>query len=206
MKKHSSGSILFLVSLLLAFQLLSPLVAFATTNNNMLPPSNLIFGLITPSDVKLTWSSVYGATGYNVYGIIDGQIKPLGTTTSTSYTFNNLAEGSYSYVVSTLSADGESGPCAPVYVDVVYPKMAAPTNLTSKIQNGNDILLNWTASQYAQTYNVYQISTEGAKTLVTSVKTNTTTITNALAGANTYAVSAVNSLYGESSPSTPAQV
>jgi len=207
MKKFSSSSILFLVSLLLAFQLASPLVnVYALTNNTMLPPSNLTFQLITPSDVKLTWSSVYGATGYNVYGITDGQLKPLGTTTSASYTSNNLPEGSYSYVVSTLSADGESGPCAPVSVDVVYPNMTAPATLTSKILNGNDIVLSWTASQYAQTYNLYQISTDGAKTLVTSTKTSTCTITNAAAGAYTYAVSAVNSLYGESTPSTPAQV
>ena len=99
-----------------------------TTNNNVLPPSNLAYNLTTPDDLKLTWSSVYGATGYNVYGITDGQLQLIGKTTTTSYTISNLSEGSYSYVVSTLSADGESGPCAPVSVDVVYPDYGGTIN------------------------------------------------------------------------------
>jgi large repetitive protein len=207
MKKNFLRSFLILV-ILLAFQLVFPLVnAYAlTTNNDVLPPSNLSSQLITPSNVKLSWSSVYGANGYNVYGIVDSQLKLLGTTTSTSYTFNNLPEGSYRYVVSTLSADGESGPCAPVSVNIVYPSMATPTNLTNKVQNGNDIVLSWTASQYAEAYNLYQIDADGQKTLLTSSKSYTYSITNVDAGTYTYAVSAVNSLYGESPLSTSTQV
>ncbi|MDD7795419.1 hypothetical protein PTZ02_14225, partial [Clostridium sp. 'White wine YQ'] len=202
------GSFLFLVSLLLALQLVFPSVyaSASTTNNNLLPPSNLSIQLTTPSDVKLTWSSVYQATGYNVYGILDGQLKLLGTTTSTSYTINSLAEGSYSYVVSTLSADGESGPCAPVSINITYPTMSAPINFTYKIQNGNDVVLSWTASQYAQTYNLYQIAADGQHTLVASMQASTYTIPKAAEGNYTYAVSSVNSLYGESSLSAPIEV
>ncbi|MDP4144710.1 MAG: hypothetical protein Q8936_09580, partial [Bacillota bacterium] len=205
MKKRLLSSFLLLLLLLTLQQAFPSLNASAATNN-MLPPSNLSFQLTTPSSVKLSWSSVYGATGYNVYGIIDGQLKLLGTTTSTYLTFNNLAEGSYSYVVSTLSTDGESGPCAPVTVNIVYPDMVAPTNFISKLQNVNDVVLSWTASQYAQSYNIYQITADGQKTLVTSVSTNTYTITNVSEGTYTYAVSAVNSLYGESSLSNTTQV
>lgn len=208
MKKHFSIKLLFLLSLFSLFQLMFPFTkALAITiNNNILPPSNLAFQLITPDDVKLTWSSVYGANGYNVYGITDGQLKLLGTTTATTYTFNDLPEGSYTYVVSTLSSEGESGPCAPIYVNIVYPDMVAPTTLTNTFQNGNDVILNWSASQYAQTYNIYEIKTDGQKTLVTSVTGRTYTITNAAAGAHTYAVSAVNSMYGESLISDSLQV
>ena len=208
MKKSFCIKFLFSVLLLFIFQLVFPLTkALALTpNNNILPPSNLAFQLTTVDDVKLTWSSVYGANGYNVYGITDGQLKLLGTTTSTTYTFNNLPEGSYTYVVSTLSAEGESGPCAPIYVNIVYPEMVAPTTLTNTFQNGNDIILNWSASQYAQTYNIYEIKADSQKALVTSVTGRTYTIANAAAGTYTYAVSAVNSLYGESSISVPVQV
>jgi hypothetical protein len=208
MKKRFFSSVLFFVSLLLALQLAFPSVyaSALTTDNTVLPPSNLSIQLTTPSDVKLTWSSVYQATGYNVYGILDGQLKLLGTTTSTSYTFSNLPEGSYSYVVSTLSAVGESGPCAPVLANITYPTMSAPTNLTYKIQNGNDVVLSWTTSQYAQTYNVYQITGDGQQTLVASTKTSSYTLTNTAEGNYTYAVSAVNSLYGESSLSGNMQV
>lgn len=207
MKKNFLRSFLILV-VLLAFQLGFPLVnAYAlTTNNDVLPPSNLSSQLITPSNVKLSWNSVYGANGYNVYGIIDSQLKLLGTTTSTSYTFNSLPEGSYRYVVSTLSADGESGPCAPVSVDIDYPTMVAPIAITNKIQNGNDIVLSWPVSQYAENYNLYQINEDGQKTLISSVKAPTYTFTNVDAGNYTYAVSAENSLYGESSVSNSTQV
>ncbi len=196
------------LALLLAFLLAFPGVSVSaqTNNNNLLPPSNLSFQLITPSDVRLSWSSVYGAAGYNVYGIMDGQLLLLGTTTSTSYTFNDLPEGSYSYVMSTLSVDGESGPCAPVTVDIVYPNMSAPATLGSKLQNGNDIVLTWTASQYAQNYNLYKINSDGQKTLVAAPKTSTYTITNAAAGSHTYAVTAAHSLYSESPLSASTQL
>lgn len=129
--------------LLLMLQLISPAVnALAETNSSMLPPSNLAAQMVTPDDVKLTWSTVYGATGYNVYEIKEGQLVLLGKTTAASYSLNNMAEGSYRYVVSTLNADGESGPSAPVAVEVVYPEMAAPTALTQTIKNGNDIVLS----------------------------------------------------------------
>jgi fibronectin type 3 domain-containing protein len=208
MKKHFYVKFSLLVMLFFWFQLLLPAAkVFAdTTNSSILPPSNLAYQLMTPDDVKLTWSSVYGATGYNVYGITDGQLKLLGTTTSTAYNFSNLPEGSYTYVVSTLSADGESGPCAPVTVNIVYPTMAAPATFTDTIKNGNDVVLNWSSSQYAQSYNLYQITADGQKTLVTNVTGNTYTITNSPQGTFVYAVTAVNSLYGESSLSTALQV
>lgn len=104
-----------MMSLLFILQLALPSAnaVAATTDSSILPPSNLSVQMLTPDDAKLMWSSVYGATGYNVYGIINGQLILLGSTTTNYYTINNLPEGSYRYVVSTLSATGESGPCAP---------------------------------------------------------------------------------------------
>ena len=197
----------FLLSVLLVLLLVFPLSnAFATINDNVLPPSNLAFQMLAPDDVKLTWSPVYGATGYYVYEITEGQLIQHGSSTSTAYTLNNLPEGSYSYVVSTLSPDGESGPCAPITVDIVYPDMAAPATLTYTIKNGNEIALSWGASQYAQTYNLYEITEDGQETLVTSITGRTYTVNDAPAGSHQYAVSSVNSLYGESPLSTPVQV
>ncbi|HZG59690.1 MAG TPA: hypothetical protein VEY68_04280 [Anoxybacillus sp.] len=207
MRKRILKQISYLALLLLVFQLFFPLVStLAATDSGILPPSNLAAQKVTPDDVKLTWSSVYGATGYNVYEIKEGQLILHGKTTTTSYNLNNLAEGSYRYVVSTLSAEGESGPSAPITVDIVYPDMAAPTNLIYTIQNGNDIVLSWGASQYAESYNLYEISPDGQKTLLKSLTSRTYTISNAAAGNYTYAVSAVNSLYGESPLSTPVNV
>ncbi|RFU69332.1 hypothetical protein D0469_09645 [Peribacillus saganii] len=197
----------YLALLLLVLQLFIPIAStMAATNSSILPPSNLAAQQVTPDDVKLTWSSVYGATGYNVYEIKEGQLLLLGKATTTSYNLNNLAEGSYRYVVSTLSVEGESGPCAPITVDIVYPDMAAPATLTYTMQNGNDIVLNWGASQYAQSYKIYEISAGGEKTVLTSVTSRTYTVSNASEGKHTYSISAVNSTYGESSLSTPVEV
>ncbi|WCN37447.1 OmpL47-type beta-barrel domain-containing protein [Aneurinibacillus uraniidurans] len=204
MRKRFLSKSSFLAFFLLVFQVFISIPnVFA---EGILPPSNLAVQLVTPSDIKLTWSSVYGATGYNIYTITDGQLTLSGTSKTTSYSINNLPEGTYSYVVSTLSAEGESGPCAPVQAEIVYPDMQSPSTLTYTIQNGNNIVLNWSASQNAQSYNVYQISPEDQKTLLTTVTGRTYTVSNVPAGNYKYAVSAVNSAYGESPLSAPVQV
>ncbi|MFX4262793.1 OmpL47-type beta-barrel domain-containing protein [Pelotomaculum propionicicum] len=197
----------FLVTMLLVLQLVFPVYnTFASsTGNDVLPPSNLAYQMQSPDDVKLTWSPVTGSVSYHVYEITDGRLISLDSTTSTSYTINDLEEGSYRYVVTTLSAYGESGPCAPVTVDIVYPGMAAPA-LTKTFKNGNDIVLSWGASLYAEKYNLYQIGSDGRETLLDSLTVQTHTVTNAPEGTYTYAVSAENSLYGESPLSTPLQV
>ncbi|WP_458411861.1 OmpL47-type beta-barrel domain-containing protein [Schinkia sp. CFF1] len=191
---------------LLVLQLFLPIASPFAEESSMLPPSNLAVQQVTPDDVKLTWSSVFGATGYNVYEIKEGQLILLSEVTTTSYTLNNLAEGSYRYVVSTLSTEGESGPCAPVSVDIVYPDMEAPTSITPTIKNGNDIVLSWNASSYAEEYHLYQIAEDGQKTLVTSTTARAYTISNAPEGNYTFSVSAFHSLYGESPLSTPVDV
>ncbi|CAH0344840.1 Ig-like domain repeat protein [Bacillus sp. CECT 9360] len=197
---------IILVFAIFVYQLAVPLGSALANTGSILPPSNLTFQKTTPDDGKLTWSSVFGATGYNVYEIKEGSLALLGKTTTASYSLNNLAEGKYSYVVSTIAGEDESGPGAPIDVDIAYPDMSAPTSLTHTIQNGSDIVLSWTASQYAESYNLYKISAEGEKTLVTSTSSRTYTVANAAEGSHTYTVSAVNQLYGESPPSTKLDV
>jgi large repetitive protein len=201
------GVCTFLVLLLLLFQIAYPIGnVFAAASGILLPPSNLAYQQTSPDDGNLVWSSVYGATGYNVYEIKDGSLNLLGTAKTNSYSLSNLAEGNYSYVVSTLSADGESGPCAPVDVTIAYPTMAAPATLTNTIQNGNDMVLSWGASQYAENYKVYQLLDDGTKKLLTTTSSRSYTVVNAAEGAYSFAVSTANSLYGESSLSSPSNV
>ncbi|ARU60326.1 hypothetical protein CBW65_04055 [Tumebacillus avium] len=211
-KRYSK--IALLTMFLLVFQLVMPAVqTFAAADggntaseSTMLPPSNLATQFLTPSDVKLTWSAVFGATGYNVYGIYDGELRFLGKANTNSFIANDMPEGSYSYVVSTLGPDGESGPCAPVTVEISYPEMAAPATLSGTTKNINDIVLTWTASQYAQNYNVYQVSEDGTQTKVATVTGATWTNAQAAGGSYTYAVSAAHALYGESAVSEAATV
>ncbi|MDQ0872323.1 fibronectin type 3 domain-containing protein/phosphotransferase system HPr-like phosphotransfer protein [Paenibacillus sp. V4I3] len=201
MKKSRQMSMV--LTLLLFVQLIFPALHAwgATDNGTILPPSNLATQLLTPDDVKLTWSPVYGATGYTVYSITYGQLINVGTTTTASFTINDLTEGSYSYVVSTLSSGGESGPCAPVNINITYPDMIAPATLTYTIQNGNNIVLNWGTAPNVQTYNLY-VNQEGGRKLVYSGTARTFTVNNAAEGIYTYTVTASHPLYGESPNST----
>ncbi|WP_258171053.1 OmpL47-type beta-barrel domain-containing protein [Paenibacillus sp. R14(2021)] len=206
MKNKCTSKVSSLVILLLVLQLLLLPVqsVLGAAGSSILPPSNLATQLITPDDAKLTWSSVVNATGYNVYEITDGQLILRGTTATNSYTVNNLAEGSYTYVVSTLSAEGESGPCAPITVSISYPEMAAPT-LSYSLVNVNDIKLSWTAVPYAESYSLYQMDSDGQQKLLTSGTARTFTISNAPEGTYKFAVSAANTLYGVSPLSAQVQ-
>lgn len=195
----------FLVITIILYQFAFP-IGNAMASTNTLPPSNLAFQLTTPDDGKLTWSAVFGATGYKVYEIKDGQIVPLGSTTAISYNLNDLPEGSYRYVVSTLTSEGESGPSAPVNAEIEYPDMQTPADLSSTIRNGNDIFLSWGVSKYAQKYHIYQISESGERTLVTTTTGTTYTKVKSAEGTYTYSVSAYHSLYGESPEATPVEV
>jgi large repetitive protein len=199
--------IAMLAVVLLVFQLVTPVgTAWASENGILLPPSNLAYEASTPDDGQLVWSAVYGATGYNVYEITDGQLILLGSTVTNSYSFSNQEEGTYTYVVSTLSSEGESGPCAPIDVTIKYPTMEAPASLTNTIQNGNDIILNWSASTYAESYHVYQHAEDGSTSLLTTTPSLSYTIINAEERNYTYSVSAAHSLYGESSQTPSLEV
>jgi poly(3-hydroxybutyrate) depolymerase len=76
-------------------------------------PSGLTAGTSTATSVPLTWSSVSGATGYNVYR--NGTKITASPVTVTSYTASGLtALTSYSFAVSSVAAAGESALSAAV--------------------------------------------------------------------------------------------
>nr|WP_304216832.1 hypothetical protein [Fredinandcohnia onubensis] len=202
MKKILKRNVTLLALLLMVVQLFFPL-GNAFANGSMLPPSDISYKEVTPDDITLSWNSVYGATGYNVYEITEGKLILKNKVTSTSYQIKDLPEGTYTYVISTLNSEGESGPSAPISFTVTYPEMVAPSNLAYKISNGNNIVLTWDAFKYADSYNLYQVSEDGQFTLLDSPTKNTYTITNVAEGTYQYAVSSNNTLYGESQASAP---
>jgi hypothetical protein len=64
-------------------------------------------GSVTTSGAKLSWNKVDGASKYGVFGYINGKWTKLTETTSTSYTFSGLKEGT-SYKAAVLCyADGK---------------------------------------------------------------------------------------------------
>jgi large repetitive protein len=197
-----------LVVFMLIYQLIVPIGSIRASANSgtMLPPSNLAYQSVTPDDGKLTWSAVFGASGYQVYEIKEGQLTVLGTTTGTSYDLKDLPEGSYRYVVSTLSNQGESGPSAPVGTEIIYPEMQTPAAFAATIQNGNDIVLHWEASQYAEGYNIYKVTENGEKSLIVSTNTIMYSFSNVDNGTYSYMISSSHPLYGESMTSPPVSI
>ena len=196
----------FLLLTLLVYQLALPVgMTKAAEIGSALPPSNLAYQSVSPDDGKLTWSTVYGATSYKVYQIKDGQLTLVGSTSALSYSLNDLSEGSYRYVVATVTSDGESGPSAPVSAEITYPEMQPPTEFVSTVKNGSDIVLSWKSATYAEKYNIY-ITKSGEKSLLTSTTAKTFTIEKAEEGAYSYSVTANNKLYGESAETNPVNV
>jgi fibronectin type 3 domain-containing protein len=128
------------------------------------PPINLT---ATPGNavVTLTWTASAGATGYNVKRATTsgGPYAQLAAPSSSGYTDSSVINGvTYYYVVSTLTAVGESADSAQVAATPNTPSVApaAPTNLTATPGNAV-VALTWTASAGATGYNVKRATTSG---------------------------------------------
>jgi len=86
-------------------------------------------------------SGVKALLGYNIYR--DGTRINSSTWPGTSYTDPGLSNGTYSYGVSAVYDEGESGMAGPEEVTVNASGLPEPTNLTG-YASGFNIYLNWT--------------------------------------------------------------
>ena len=162
-------------------------------------PSTLTNTIKNGNDIVLSWSSVKYAEKYNVYQInADGQKTLVSSATGLTYTITNSPAGTYNYAVSTVnSLYGESLISNSLQISVVFPVMGAPSNLTYKIQNVNDVVLTWGAVSYANNYKVYELI-DGEEVLKTTVSSTTATLSNVQAGNHTYVVHSISTRFGES--------
>jgi len=79
------------------------------------PPTGLSAGTITATSVSLSWNTVSGATGYNLYR--NGAKITASPLSATSYTATGLtASTSYNFAVSALGSSGESALSAAISV------------------------------------------------------------------------------------------
>ena len=96
------------------------------------------------NDIVLTWGSVPYATGYKVYQIVDGEKILKSSVTGTSVSYTKVSGGDYVYEVYSYSDRfGESAEGSQVSLTIDTVVMDAPSTLTYKIQNGNDIVLSY---------------------------------------------------------------
>jgi fibronectin type 3 domain-containing protein len=119
--------------------------------------------------VSLTWTASSGATTYNVKrATTSGSEKTIASASSASYTDLGLTDGTkYYYVVSAVNSYGESGNSSEANAAPVLAIPAVPTNLAATAGNAQ-VVLNWTASSGATSYNVKRATTSGAEATISS--------------------------------------
>lgn len=197
---RKSSAISLLLSILLVLQFILPSAnAFAAS---LEAPTEVNGSVIIGNYISLKWNSVPNAQKYNIYQITGEEKKLVGSSTRTSFTYANQPEGQYVFEVTAFSSlTGESAPSAPYEIQVVHPIMAPPTELNPLILSGNDINLKWKASEFADSYNVYQIMTSEKKLLINTSNLSRT-FSNLPAGEYTYEVTSVSNRFGESKTST----
>ncbi|GII61800.1 hypothetical protein Skr01_18850 [Sphaerisporangium krabiense] len=158
-------------------------------------PTGLAITAKTATSIALSWNASQGATSYSVYQ--NG--TRVGTPAGTTFVATGLTpDTAYRFAVSASNAAGESAKSAEVTAtpttDPVPP--ATPSGLTVGATTTTSVLLSWSASQNATSYNVYQ---DGVKV---ASPTGTAYTATGLTTGRTYrfAVSAVNAI-GESGKS-----
>ncbi|MCA1602385.1 MAG: PHB depolymerase family esterase [Acidobacteria bacterium] len=99
------------------------------------PPTGLATGTTTSSTVPLTWNSVSGATGYNVYR--NGSKVTATPLTVTNYADTGLPSSTiFNYAVSTVTSSGESALSATVPATTQAPAVCTTASNFAHVQAG----------------------------------------------------------------------
>jgi fibronectin type 3 domain-containing protein len=157
------------------------------------------------AQVSLTWTSVSGATSYQVKrSVTSGSgYTQVGTPTTASFTDTGLTNGTtYYYVVSAVNSAGESANSTEQSATPVLPIPTAPTNVTATAGD-TQVNLSWTASANAASYHVKRSTTNGSGYAQVSAPTGTSFNDTGLTNGTTYyyVVTALNAS-GESANSS----
>jgi len=161
------------------------------------------------AQVALTWNASSGAASYYVKrSTTSGSgYAQIATPAAANYTETGLTNGTkYYYVISAYNSAGQSSNSSEVSVTPMAPAgpPAAPANLQATAGNAQ-VMLTWSASASATSYNVKRSTTSGGPYAILSSPTVTNFTDTGLTNGTTYyyVVSALNSA-GESGNSAQA--
>jgi len=120
------------------------------------------------AQATITWSSVSGATSYNLYWSTTSGVTPSNGTkiamTTREYVHTGLTNGTkYYYVVTAVGTYGEGSPSAQVSTAPFLLAPTTPTGMTVTPGPHRNVV-SWTAIDNAESYNVYWSTTSGVTT------------------------------------------
>jgi fibronectin type 3 domain-containing protein len=148
------------------------------------------------AQVSLTWSASSGASGYYIKrSTTSGSEVQIAAQAGTTYSDSAVTNGTkYYYVVSAYNSYGASANSSEVSATpVAPPPPAAPTGLTATAGNAQ-VMLAWTASTGATSYNVKRSTTNGSGYAQVGTSATAAFTDSGLTNGTTYyyVVSAVN--------------
>ncbi len=181
-----------------------------------LPPSGLTATAISPSQIRLSWSALAGATGYRVYRDPLGDIPGLALRASvvtTTFTDSGLLPSTlYCYAVAgNDAAGGESPKSSQVCATTQLSAPPTPTGLTATGSAGPppSVTLSWNFSAGAALYRIYRDGgTDGLPSLSVAAPASTVIDTGGTIDLEPktgycYTITAVDVSGNESAQSTP---
>lgn len=129
---------------------------FTVSDKNVLGKTAKVVSEQSTDALRLTWTSVPGATGYRIYYQSGDSWKAAATTAKTSHTFSGLPAGTkYTFAIRAYLISGGKVTWAPTYTTfTAATKTNSPAKLTAT-QSTNAIKLSWSAVKNADGYRIY---------------------------------------------------
>jgi fibronectin type 3 domain-containing protein len=121
-------------------------------------PTNVKAEAKSSTSILVSWSSVSGATSYEVHcetGSVS--MSKITTVTGTSYTHADLkANTTYKYYITAKNSAGTSDYSSPASATTSgVQKPTTPTYLTAAVESSTSIRLTWNPVAWATSYDVY---------------------------------------------------
>jgi uncharacterized repeat protein (TIGR02543 family) len=156
-------------------------------------PTNVKAASKSYTSIKISWSAVTSANGYEIWQLgSDGKYQLLTSTTATSYIHTGLTTGkTYSYKVKAYRNGSPKLYSAFSAIVSAFPAPAAPAAVKASPASYDKIKITWSKSTGATVYTLYRSANGGAFSLLKTTSSLTYTNTGVSTGTTyTYKVKA----------------